>query len=131
MGSRNLILSVVVCFVCGAASANLGAVRGGPAEQAVMSGPMELCRCNERARYVAFIALESIGEPEAALIRNGQRLGWDLDFAAPYRLIVWELDEVSTLKRSFWLWKLCLGTGWRPAVIAEPAALQLARNCAV
>jgi hypothetical protein len=69
---------------------------------AVMSGPMELCWYNEQARYVVLIPLGSIGaETEAALIRNGQPLGRDLDFATAHQRIVWELDEMDTLKREF------------------------------
>jgi hypothetical protein len=93
-------------IVFGAASVNLelrmALYEAAWLNMAVMSGPMELCWYNEQARYLVFIALGSIGaETEAALIRNGQRLGCDLDFASPYQRIVWARDEVSTLKREF------------------------------
>jgi hypothetical protein len=40
-------------------------------------------------------------QTEAALVRNGHRVGRDLDFAKPCQRIVWKLDELDTLRREF------------------------------
>lgn len=69
---------------------------------ALMAGPTELCWYNERARYLFFIAIGSAAvQTEEALVRNGHRVGFDLDFAKPYQRIVWEVDDVKVLKREF------------------------------
>jgi hypothetical protein len=69
---------------------------------ALMAGPTELCWYSERARYLLFIAVGSAAvQSEAALIQNGHRVGSDLDFAKPYQRIVWEVDELATLRREF------------------------------
>jgi hypothetical protein len=69
---------------------------------ALMAGPTELCWYNERARYLLFIAVGSAAvQTEAALIRNGHQIGRDLDFAKPYQRIVWQLDELATIRREF------------------------------
>ena len=69
---------------------------------ALMAGPTELCWYNERTRYLFFIAVGSAAvQTEEALILNGHRVGFDLDFAKPYQRIVWSVDEFSTLRREF------------------------------
>jgi hypothetical protein len=69
---------------------------------ALMAGPTELCWYNEQARYVLFIAVGSAAvQTEAALVRNGHRVGFDLDFAKQYQRIVWQIDEFNTLRREF------------------------------
>jgi hypothetical protein len=69
---------------------------------ALMAGPTELCWYNEHVRYLLFIAVGSAAvQTEAALVRNGHRVGFDLDFAQPYQRIVWHVDEFSTLRREF------------------------------
>ena len=69
---------------------------------ALMAGPTELCWYNEHVRYLLFIAVGSASvQTEAALVRNGHRVGFDLDFAQPYQRIVWQVDEFSTLRREF------------------------------
>lgn len=69
---------------------------------ALMAGPTELCWYNERVRYLLFIAVGSAAmQTEAALVRNGHRVGRDLDFAKPHQRIVWKLDELDTLRREF------------------------------
>jgi hypothetical protein len=69
---------------------------------ALMAGPTELCWYNENVRYLLFIAVGSAAvQTEAALVRNGHRVGFDLDFAQPYQRIVWQVDEFSTLRREF------------------------------
>jgi len=69
---------------------------------ALMAGPTELCWYNEQARYLFFIAVGSAAvQSREALIRNGHRVGFDLDFAKPYQRIVWSVDEFDTLRREF------------------------------
>jgi hypothetical protein len=69
---------------------------------ALMAGPTELCWYNEHVRYLLFIAVGSAAvQTEAALVRNGHRVGFDLDFAKPYQRIVWQIDEFSVLRREF------------------------------
>ncbi len=69
---------------------------------ALMAGPTELCWYNEHVRYLLFIAVGSAAvQTEAALERNGHRVGFDLDFAKPYQRIVWQVDEFSALRREF------------------------------
>ncbi len=69
---------------------------------ALMAGPTELCWYNEHVRYLLFIAVGSAAvQTEAALVRNGHRVGFDLDFAKPYQRIVWQVDEFSVLRREF------------------------------
>jgi hypothetical protein len=69
---------------------------------ALMHGPLELCWYNERARYLFFITLgtAAMTTPEA-MMRNGHRIGVDLDFAKSYQRIVWLADEVTALRREF------------------------------
>ena len=78
---------------------------------ALMAGPTELCWYNEHVRYLLFIAVGSAAvQTEAALIRNGHRVGRDLDFAKPYQRIVWQVDEFSTLRREFLAMEAFLNT---------------------
>lgn len=95
---------------------------------ALMAGPTELCWYNERARYAFFIAVGTAAvQTEEALIRNGHRVGFDLDFAKPYQRIVWEADSLPALQREFGEMEALLdtidtaGAGSRrlPAQIAE------------
>jgi hypothetical protein len=78
---------------------------------ALMAGPTELCWYNEHVRYLLFIAVGSAAvQTEAALVRNGHRVGSDLDFAKPYQRIVWQVDEFSTLRREFLAMEAFLNT---------------------
>jgi hypothetical protein len=102
-------------IVCGAASVNLelrmALYEAAWLNMAVMSGPMELCWYNKQVRYVVFIDLASLGaENEAAIIRNGQRIGCSLDFATPYQHIVWQSDELTNLQREFFAMEALIET---------------------
>jgi len=69
---------------------------------ALMQGPTELCWYSETARYLLFIQVGTAAvQSEQALIQNGHRLYADLDFAKPYQHIVWTIDELGSLQRSF------------------------------
>lgn len=76
---------------------------------AVIAGPTELCWYNEQIRYLLFVPIgDTIVQPEA-MVRNGQRVGCDLDFAKPYQRLVWEGDELATLTREFLAMEALLG----------------------
>src|SRR5262249_32676164 len=91
---------------CEAASLNLelrmGLYERAWLNMALMHGPMELCWYNERARYVVFMPLgaDAVTTPEA-LAEAGHSLGGDLEFAAPRQRLVWQADELATIRLAF------------------------------
>jgi hypothetical protein len=66
---------------------------------AIMHGPLELCRYNEHARYLLFVAPEmpAGAAPEEA----GNRLWVDFDFAEPYQRVVWKRAHLAALREAF------------------------------
>lgn len=93
-------------ITCDAASVNLeirmALYEAAWLHMALMAGPTELCWYNEQARYLFFIAVGSSAvQSEAALVLNGHRVGFDLDFAKPYQRIVWQVDDEAILRREF------------------------------
>jgi hypothetical protein len=93
-------------IACEAASVNLeirmALYEAAWLNMALMHGPTELCWYNERARYLLFISVGTGAvQSEASLIRNGHRVGADLDFATSHQRIVWHADEFAVLRSEF------------------------------
>jgi len=95
---------------------------------ALMAGPTELCWYNQQARYLLFIPVGPAAVQEQALLRNGHRVGFDLDFAKPYQRLVWEADELPTLTREFLAMDARLDEGRRRTPLRERAGEEISNT---